>query len=165
MAISLFTTSVFAATDVNSSYKIVYKTNNTQWKLANQQQDPEGYSYQYQPNPTSEGFRTITINYGKNVQLSLKDSMQQVVGEMNTTDCQRKESNVLKQDQHTLVFKTVLAECPNGKSLEQVFKVFSMPDGQYSIVYSTDSISPSNPDSQKMQAMIESAELQPVHHS
>src|SRR5204863_3283587 len=105
--------------------KVVYKNNNAQWKLANQQQDPLGYSYQYQPT-SSNAFQTITVNYGKNIQMSLKDSLQQVVSEMNTTDCQRKESNIIKQDKNMMVFKTVLAECPNGKSLEQVFKVFSM---------------------------------------
>lgn len=166
LALGLTTLSVstFAGTTLLSDYKIVYQAPTPSWKLANQQQDAEGYTMQYQPKAANSPFQSITLNYGKGIQVSLKDSMQQVVSEMNTTDCQRKESNILKQDDKTLVFSTLLDQCSNGKTLTQVFKVFSMPDGQYSIVYSADA-KPSSTSIQQMESMIESAKLVPAHQT
>lgn len=164
-SLTAFTATGFAETNLISEYKIVYQTPATSWKLANHQQDADGYTFQYQPPTANTNFQSITINYGKGIQIPLKDSMHQVVSEMNTTDCQRKESDVIKQDQRTLVFRTSLAECSNGKSLVQIFKVFNMPDGQYSIVYSADSQSNSIPDMLKMQSLIEAATLSPIHQS
>jgi hypothetical protein len=162
--LAAFSVSTFAGTTLLSDYKIVYQAPTPTWKLANQQQDAEGYTMQYQPKSVKTSFQSITLNYGKGIQVSLKDSMQQVVSEMNTTDCQRKESNILKQDDKTLVFSTLLDQCANGKTLTQVFKVFNMPDGQYSIVYSADAKSSSS-SIQQMESMIESAKLVPAHQT
>ena len=152
--------SAFAETELASPYQISYQA--PAWKLANKQQDPDGYTFQYQPANAQKHFESITVNYGKGIQSSLKDSMQQVVSEMNTTGCQTRESSILKEDTKTLVFKTVLDQCTNGKSLTQIFKVFNTPDGQYSIVYSVDSVMHANKSPDKMESIIESAKLTPT---
>jgi len=51
--------------------------------------------------------------------------------------------------------------CNNGKSLRQTFKVFNMPDGQYSILYAADPSIVSQETILKMNITIESAKIVP----
>lgn len=141
-----------------SNYKVSFKLPQPQqWQLESNTKDAEGYTQIY----ASTNDETLTINYGKGITTSLKNSMQQVLDGIALSNCQRHGSKVITQKKNELVFTTFLDQCQNGKTLKQIYKVFNMPDGQYSISYTTAANTTSSKQIQKMEAIVKTAKIVP----
>ncbi len=120
-------------------YKIHFRLPASEhWALVSVEQDANGYAKSYR-SLTARGLsadQSFYINYGHNIKTPLVDSMHEVVSALAGTGCQRTGSKVEKLTQTTLTFTASADQCMNGRPISQVFKVFNMADGQYSIVYS-----------------------------
>lgn len=95
--------------------------------------DAGGYLVTYTRKDSTR--QRIEINYGRGLHSSQEDTMQQVKNAEAMADCQRNDFSVISSDKYALVFKTIQDKCSTGKSLTQVYKVFNLSDGQYSIIY------------------------------
>lgn len=146
----------FAA--LQPAYKIDYALpKGMQTKLLNDEQDVGGYVKTY----ILQGAGILSVNYGRNIKASLKDSMQQVANVMARTNCQVRDTKILKEEPNMLMFSTTMDKCANGKSLRQIFKVYNMQDGQYSILYATEPQAVSSDAMHKMEQVMESAKVVP----
>lgn len=155
---TLFLNSAFAAPEGAPAYMIDYSLPSTmQTRVLNNEQDVGGYVKTY----IVQGAGILSINYGKNIKASLKDSMQQVINVMAKTNCKVRDTKILKEEPTMLMFSTTMDQCANGKSLRQIFKVFNMPDGQYSILYATEPKVVSADAVKKMEEVIQSAKIVP----
>lgn len=134
-----FASSVFAES-TSAKYRIDLQLPYAmQWRLADNQQDATGYIQTFIPKGSRKiAGQSLNFNYGKGVKMPLQESMKEVLSVMAGTDCKRKSSSVIQQKSNYLVFTTLLDKCSNGKALQQIFKVFNMPDGQYAVIYVAD---------------------------
>lgn len=110
------------------------------WKLASSEKDPGGYFQSYRPedslhaaNPT----QLISINYGTGNIQSPVAGMQEYIQAQNSLGC-HVENKLLSQQKNSITFISNLSQCSNGKALNQTVKIFSMPEGHYSISYGAD---------------------------
>ncbi|HSW93354.1 MAG TPA: hypothetical protein VLJ15_03250 [Gammaproteobacteria bacterium] len=119
--------------------KVVFKLPTSQrWVLVNVEQDANGYARSYR-SMFAKGLsadQSLYINYGRNIKTPLTQSMHEVVNSLASTGCEKTASKIEKTGQNRLVFTATADQCPNGRPVSQVFKVFNTADGQYSIVYS-----------------------------
>lgn len=133
--ISIFAISSIFANEFASSYQFSFDSP-IEWKTNSRNIDTTGYTEEFIPQASGNfNEQNLTLNFGKNISTSLKDSMQQVIDNLAGLDCQTKESKVVKKEKNSLVFTTYLDKCSNNVTLLKVFKVINMPDGQYSIMY------------------------------
>lgn len=119
--------------------KVNFKLPSSQkWDLVSVEQDANGYAKSYRSRsakgPSAD--QSFYINYGYGIKTPLLDAMHEVTGSLTHTGCKQTNSKVEKSGKNTLVFTISADHCTNGRSVWQVFKVFNMMDGQYSIVYS-----------------------------
>jgi hypothetical protein len=133
------------------------------WQLVQNAFDKNGYARTYMLPQTGDATpESVTISYGRNIHTSVKASMQEVVDNFKKINCKQKQSHVIQQKTDALVFSTTLDQCTNGKAVTQIFKVFNMPDGQYSIIYSADPRKTSKSAIADMQKAVESGKLVPI---
>ena len=131
-----------------------------QWTLYKDNKDVSGYTKIYLPQKANNmSDQNITVNYSKDVQTSLKDSMQEVVNALDNTDCKVQDTKILTKLNKSIVFTVALDQCANNKSAIQVFKIFNTEDGQYSIIYSADLTVTDQDTVNKMKSTIEFARL------
>ena len=108
------------------------------WDLVSVEQDANGYAKSYRSR-TARGLsadQSFYINYGHHIKTPLLESMNAVVGSLANTGCKSTHSKIIKLENNTLIFSASAEQCMSGRPVDQVFKVFNMQDGQYSIVYS-----------------------------
>ncbi len=122
-----------------AKYKVNFKLPPSQkWDLVSVEQDANGYAKSYRSD-AAKGLaadQSFYINYGHGIKTPVLTSMHEVVGSLSSTGCKRTHSQILKLDKNILIFNASADQCMSGRSVWQVFKVFNMEDGQYSIVYS-----------------------------
>ncbi|EKD54424.1 MAG: hypothetical protein ACD_60C00087G0036 [uncultured bacterium] len=122
-----------------AKYKVSFNfPKHQQWDLVSVEQDANGYAKSYR-SLSAKGMakdQSFYINYGHNIETPMLASMNEVVGSMSNTGCKRTHSKIVSLNKNTLVFIASADECMSGRSIWQIFKVFNMQDGQYSIVYS-----------------------------
>lgn len=122
-----------------AKYRVNFRLPKTQkWDLVSVEQDANGYAKSYR-SASSRGVaadQSFYINYGRGIKTSLQASMHEVVSALGNTGCKRTDSKIITLNKNVLVFTASADQCMNGRTIWQVFKVFNMPDGQYSIVYS-----------------------------
>ncbi|MEO8401938.1 MAG: hypothetical protein ABI597_09135 [Gammaproteobacteria bacterium] len=108
------------------------------WDLISVEQDANGYAKSYRSVSAKglESDQSFYINFGRNIRTPLLESMHEVVGSMASTGCRRTTSKMLDLEKNSLVFIATANQCMAGRPVWQIFKVFNMQDGQYSIVYS-----------------------------
>ncbi len=126
----------------DSKYRITFKMPKTQrWELVSVEQDSVGYAKSYRAQHVTglAAEQSFYLNYGHNIKTPLLASMNEVESSIAATECQKKETRIIKQHDNSLTFMVSADKCSNGHALWQVFKVFNMPDGQYSIVYTANS--------------------------
>lgn len=160
-SVGILSQSACAESPAGAKYKIDIKfPSSMHWQLKDNQQDATGYMQTYLPRDShSKTSQSVNFNYGKDIKTSLKDSMREVLNVMSGTDCKVKTSKILKQVDNYLVFDTFLDKCSNGKSLQQVFKVFNMPDGQYSVIYVADPHKVTSTTFKTMQVVVVNAKM------
>lgn len=154
----LITPYIFAAT---AFHQIVFKApHDMPWKLSKERHEKLGYIKMYIPKTAqNDKVQALTINYGRGIKTPLKNSMQEVLNVIAVSDCQHKDSKIIKKQHNMLIFSVSMDHCLNGKSLLQIFKVFNANDGQYSILYTADQNLVPPRTLRKMQAVIENAKL------
>lgn len=152
------------ALSLNSSYQISFNPPLAmQWQVVNTAQDDGGYMLDYMPNASANKVdQSISINFERNVQTSLSKSMQEIVNLTADEDCDQNTSQVLVQQQNYIIFTITLADCENNVSIQQIYKIFNMPDGQYSISYTADPDVISQQTINTMQTVIKNATLTPI---
>ncbi len=136
-----------------------------EWDLVSVEQDANGYAKSYRSR-MARGFsadQSFYINYGHNIRTPLLESMHEVVGSLASTGCKHTHSQRIKMDQNTLIFIASAEHCLSGRSVWQIFKVFNMPDGQYSIVYSANPNRVPNQTRQQMKNVVMNATISPIH--
>ena len=108
------------------------------WDLVSVEQDANGYakSYRSAQAKNTAADQSFYINYGRNIKTPLLESMHEVVGSLASTGCKQTSSKIVKLEKNILIFNAAADQCMSGRAMWQVFKVFNMQDGQYSIVYS-----------------------------
>ena len=145
-----------------AKYKVNFQLpKNQKWDLVSIEQDANGYAKSYRSvnavNMAAD--QSFYINYGHNIKTSLLESMQEVVGGMASTGCQHTQSKIVKLEKNTLIFISSAEQCLSGRSVWQVFKVFNMPDGQYSIVYSANPTVVPSTTTQQMKTVVTTAKI------
>ncbi len=134
------------------------------WNLINVEQDSNGYAKSYR-SASAKGLaadQSFYINYGRTINTPLLDSMHEVVSSLATTGCKQTSSKIQKLNKNSLVFIATATHCKSGRSVWQTFKVFNMPDGQYSIVYSANPNVVSNKARQQMNTVVANATISPL---
>lgn len=134
------------------------------WDLVSVEQDTNGYAKSYR-SAKAKGLtaeQSFYINYGRNIKTPLLASMHEVVSSLASTGCKRTSSNIEKLGQTTLIFTATADQCTSGRPVWQVFKVFNMTDGQYSIVYSANPKAVSNNERQEMKNVVSLATITPL---
>lgn len=133
------------------------------WQLVQNAFDPNGYARTYMlPQTGQVEPESVTISFGRNIHTTLNSSMQEVVDSLKKIHCQDKKSHVIKKQEDSLVFYTLINRCDNGKALQQIFKVFNTKGGQYSIIYSTDPRKTSAKRIAEMQQAVIAGKLVPI---
>lgn len=146
----LFTQNVVA--EQASKFQIVFDIPSN-WQSSYTKYDPDGYFNLYRPLNEDQSvpmIQGILINYGKDIKTPLKESMQQLIDSQKNIGCQKQDYKTLSENNNSLIFTINLSECQNGIDLMQIYKVFNMEDGQYSISYSAD---PNKIDPKTIEAM------------
>lgn len=149
--------------------KAKYKVNfrlpaSLRWSLVSVEQDANGYAKSYR-SLAARGLsadQSFYINYGHNIKTPLMASMREVVNSLGSTGCKRSNSKIVKITPDTLVFTATADHCTNGRPVSQVFKVFNMTDGQYSIVYSANPNAVSSKVRQEMKNVVTYATISPI---
>lgn len=134
---------------------------NQKWDLVSVEQDANGYAKSYR-SATAKGLsadQSFYINYGRNIKTPLLQSMHEVVGSLSSTGCKHTSSKIVKLEKDQLIFIASADHCMSGRSVWQVFKVFNMTDGQYSIVYSANPNTVSNKTRQQMKNVVMSSTI------
>lgn len=146
----------------DSKYRVSFNMPKSQkWDLVSVEQDAGGYAKSYR-STTAKGLaatQSFYINYGHNIKTPLLASMNEVESSIAATECSSKQTQVLRHDADSLIFTVSASRCSNGQALWQVFKVFNMPDGQYSIVYTANPNVVSATDRQQMKAVVTHAKI------
>lgn len=135
------------------------------WDLVSVEQDANGYAKSYR-SMAAKGLsadQSFYINYGRNIHTPLLESMNEVVGSLANTGCKRTGSKMEKLNKNTLIFTASADHCLSGRSIWQVFKVFNMEDGQYSIVYSANPNAVAVKTKQQMKAVVTNATISPIN--
>lgn len=123
--------------DSQSSYHVIFDLPKGWHKVAIFR-DSGGYTMTYQSTKAiNEKLKipNIAINYQKNSQVSLSDTVKQIKEINQVAQCDYKKVQVLKQSHDTITFTATLDQCMNRRALKRIFKVFNKPDGQYTIAY------------------------------
>lgn len=134
------------------------------WALVSVEQDANGYAKSYR-STTARGLsadQSFYINYGHNIKTPLLASMHEVTSSLANTGCKRIGSKIEKLNQNSLTFTATADQCTNGRPISQVFKVFNMQDGQYSIVYSANPRVVRIKDRQQMKNVVTQATISPL---
>lgn len=134
------------------------------WDLVSVEQDANGYAKSYR-SAAAKGLaadQSFYINYGHNIKTPLLESMHEVVGSLASTGCKHTGSRIVKLDKNTLIFTASADRCMSGRSVWQVFKVFNMTDGQYSIVYSANPQVVASKTRQQMKNVVMHATISPI---
>jgi len=134
------------------------------WDLVSVEQDANGYAKSYR-SEAAKGLsadQSFYINYGRNIKTPLLQSMHEVVGSLASTGCKHTTSKIVKLEKNQLIFTAAADHCMSGRSVWQVFKVFNMSDGQYSIVYSANPNTVSNKTRQQMKNVVINATIVPM---
>jgi hypothetical protein len=108
------------------------------------------------------GAETVTLMYVQGIQTSLNDSMEQIKTVMTMGGCSTATTDVITQQDDLLIFTTHQSGCADGKTLEQIFKVFHKDDGQYTVVYAANPTVVSEETREAMKKVVESATLTPT---
>jgi hypothetical protein len=142
--------------------KVNFKLPSSQkWDLVSVEQDSNGYAKSYRSafakGPSSD--QSFYINYGHGIKTPLLESMHEVVGSLASTGCKHTGSKMEKLGKDTLIFTASADHCMTGRSVWQVFKVFNMTDGQYSIVYSANPNVVPNKVRQQMKSVVANATI------
>lgn len=149
----------------NARYKVNFQIPKTQkWDLISVEQDANGYAKSYRE-ANAKGVtadQSFYINYGHRIHTPLLASMNEVVGAMANTGCKQTGSKMLSLTKNTLIFTAFAEHCMSGRSISQIFKVFNMMDGQYSIVYSANSNVVPAQTIQQMRHVVISAKITPI---
>jgi len=134
------------------------------WVLVNVEQDANGYAKSYRSGRAKglSADQSFYINYGRNIKTPLAQSMHEVVDSLASTGCKKTGSKIVKSNENMLVFIAKADRCPTGRPVFQVFKVFNMVDGQYSIVYSANPKAVSNKTRQQMENVVTTATVSPM---
>lgn len=145
--------------------KVNFKLPSSQkWDLVSVEQDANGYAKSYR-SATARGLsadQSFYINYGHNIKTPLLESMHEVVGSLASTGCKHTSSKMERLGKNTLIFTTAADHCMSGRATWQVFKVFNMPDGQYSIVYSANPNAVPVKTRQQMKNVVMNATTSPI---
>jgi hypothetical protein len=153
-----------SANSAMAKNKVNFKLPSSQkWVLVNVEQDANGYARSYR-SAYAKGLsadQSLYINYGRNIKTPLKQSMHEVVDSLAGTGCKKTDSKIEKSGPNMLVFTATATECPIGRPVSQVFKVFDMEDGQYSIVYSANPKVVPNKIRQQMKNVVITSTLSP----
>jgi len=134
------------------------------WDLVSVEQDANGYAKSYR-SATAKGLssdQSFYINYGHNIKTPLLESMHEVVGSLASTGCKHTSSKMEKLGKDILIFTASADHCMTGRPIWQVFKVFNMPDGQYSIVYSANPNVVPGKTRQQMKSVVTNATISPI---
>lgn len=134
------------------------------WDLVSVEQDANGYAKSYR-SAAARGLsadQSFYINYGHNIKTPLLQSMHEVVGSLASTGCKHSSSKIVKLEKNQLIFTATADHCMSGRSVWQVFKVFNMMDGQYSIVYSANPNTVPNKTREQMKAVVMNATIVPM---
>ncbi len=135
----------------------------SEWQLVQNVFDANGYARTYMLPQTGDALpESVTISYGKHIHTSPKASMREVVDNFKKIHCKQKQAHLISQKEDTLVFSTLINQCDNGKALQQIFKVFDTPDGQYSIIYSADPRKTPASAVEQMQKAVVAGKLVPI---
>lgn len=146
----------------SAKYKVKFQLPASQkWDLVSVEQDSNGYAKSYR-SATAKGLsadQSFYINYGHGIRTPLLESMHEVVGSLASTGCKHTNSKIIKLESNELIFSAAAEQCMSGRSVWQVFKVFNMEDGQYSIVYSGNPSAVSEKTRDQMKAVVMSAKI------
>ncbi len=137
---------------------------NQKWALINDEQAANGYAKSYRA-IYAKGIcadQSFYINYGHSIKTPLKQSMQEVVKSLASSGCTNTRSKIEKSGPNMLIFTASADHCTAGRPVSQVFKVFNMADGQYSIVYSANPNAVPNKIRQQMKSVVEKAGISTV---
>jgi hypothetical protein len=130
------------------------------WTLFKNVQDTAGYNKIYLPRKADNmSDQNISVSYGVNISTPIDDTMQEVVSVLDKTDCEIADSKVIKKEHNSIVFEVLLDRCANNKSAVQIFKVFDVDEGQYSVFYSADLEKVDESTLQKMKMAIQNSRL------
>lgn len=134
------------------------------WALVSVEQDANGYAKSYRSRRAKglSADQSFYINYGHNIKTPMAQSMHEVVDSLASTGCKKTNSKIEKSSENMLVFTATADQCPNGRPVLQVFKVFNMTDGQYSIVYSANPNAVSSKIRQQMKNVVTTATVSPM---
>jgi hypothetical protein len=145
--------------------KVNFRLPTTQkWDLVSVEQDANGYAKSYR-SVSAKGLsadQSFYINFGRNIKTPLLESMHEVVGSMASTGCKHTDSKIIKLEKSSLIFAASANECMSGRSISQIFKVFNMNDGQYSIVYSANPRVVPVSTRDQMKTVVVSAKIMPL---
>ncbi len=140
-----------------AKHKVIFKLPKSQkWDLVSVEQDSNGFAKSYR-SASARGLsadQSFYINYGRNIRTPLLESMHEVVGSMASTGCKRTSSKIIKLEDSTLIFSAYADQCMSGRPVWQIFKVYNMDDGQYSIVYSENPAAVSTRTKDQMKAVV-----------
>ncbi len=146
-----------SADAVKAQNKVNFKLPaNQRWALVSLEQDANGYAKSYR-SVSAKGLsadQSFYINYGHNIKTPLDKSMKEVVSSLASTGCTNTTSKIEKSTANMLIFTASADHCTAGRPVSQVFKVFNMADGQYSIVYSANPNAVSNKIRQQMKDVV-----------
>ena len=146
----------------DSKYRVSFNMPKSQkWDLVSVEQDSEGYAKSYR-SLTAKGLaanQSFYINYGRGIKTPLLASMNEVESSIAATECSQKQTHVVNHAVDSLIFTVSANQCSNGQALWQVFKVFNMPDGQYSIVYTANPKVVSTGNIQQMKTVVTRARI------
>lgn len=135
----------------------------SEWQLVQNEFDARGYARTYALQKVENAQdQNVTISYGRFIKTSLKGSMKEVVDNIKQTQCKQQQVKTIQSKKDSLVFSTAINQCRNGKALHQIFKVFNMPDGQYSIIYTANPQKISTKTIAQMQQAVVAAKLVPI---
>src|SRR5579862_4477957 len=133
----LVANTAFALTEFKLDFKL---PKGMKLQLMDNQEDANGYTRRYhvlanaEINP--ETISLLTITHGRNVRLTPKESMAEIMQVHQYANCSQKDSHLIKLFDSVIIFSTTLDHCANGKSLKQIYKSFTTASGQYGINYS-----------------------------
>ncbi len=148
-----------------AKHKVMFKLPASQkWDLVSVEQDSNGYAKSYR-SIAAKGMaadQSFYINYGHNINTPLLESMHEVVGSMASTGCKQTSSKIIKLEKTTLIFSAYADQCMSGRPVWQIFKVFNMDDGQYSIVYSANPAAVSSKTKEQMKKVVMTSQIAPL---
>lgn len=143
---------------LKSDYDIAFNLPKN-WNLTSVRVHPNGFAKFYEPKSQKEKAQSVVVHYFKDEKATPEQFVARAKEVTAKLNCKVDEAHVKTMQKNSVTFTVINKQCASIHDLIQVYKVFEMPDGLYTISYKAKIKTTSATDVAQMSRIVENAKI------